>query len=1088
MPAKSSKSKRELLRLLWLMCVCTALFSGDLQSRQVRHTSNDQTDNEARQAVARADELRANWKEASLREAIEQYDKAALTWISVSNFATAAQSTLKSADVCFLLNEYREALKRYEQADSLADRAGDWLQKATVMARRGRLQSLLGKNDLAQQQVTKALDLLKQHEADRSSDATKVYGETLSILAEVTYAKGDFAKAREQFKNALEYLRDDPAGEARAHLFSGYIEGGIGNQQKAFQEFSQALNLYQQVNDKGGEGLARTALGLWHSYREEYNRAFELHQEASEIFRAIGDHHSLAIVLNALGQRYEKQGEFLLAFDRYQEALHLLEKIESVDGITATLFNLASIQLLRQKPDEALALYEHCARLSHEAKKVRSEANALNEIPKFYASQGRYELALKQYQRVMKFYQSIGDRRSETLALNGYGEVLLKAGQPQAALDAFRRALPLTDQVGDKEIEISTRYNLASVNLALGFHEAALSSIRQALDIMEDLRTKVTSPDFRVSYFSEGRKYYELCIEILMQLDRLHPGKGFVAQAFLMSEKSRARLLLDLVSESRASSGQVPAAGLIERERELRGLFRKQAQYRLDLSLNGSSPDEIAAVDTQLEQLRAKYQEVQAQLRQQYPRLFSAEQLDSFNLQQIQNELRDGQTTLLEFALGEERSYLWMVTSDSLECHELPARKILEDSARELYQLTTARSSKQTENYQAEVAKADNAYLEKATKLSQMLLGPVANHLGNKRLLVVTEGALQHISLEALPVPVEETDRPGRLESVSGKFLIEQNEIVVLPSISTLIAIRNAPHRAHSPEKLVAIIADPVFSDNDDRVKNEAGTRGVALASSDKKPDQTLTSISPNQRRNGALRRLTYASEEADAISSVAPWGTTLVARGFDATRETAMSPDIGQYQIVHFATHGVLNSERPELSGIVLSSVDRDGQLKNGLMPLYDIYSMDLSAEVTVLSACQTASGKDIRGEGLVGLAHGFVSAGSRSVVASLWEVDDRATAFLMADFYDSMFQKGMSPAAALRSAKLNTMKDKRWSKPYYWAGFVLQGEFTNHIVVERHSWLRFGLVSLGLLILIASVLLVIRKRLRRLPPALST
>ena len=1086
MPTKTSKSKREFLRLLWLMCVCTTLFSGDLQSRQVRHTPNDQTDNEARQVVARADELRANWKEGSLREAIEQYDKAALTWISASNFATAAQSTLKSADVCFLLNEYGEALKRYEQAESLADRAGDWPQKATVMARRGRLQSLLGKNDLAQQQITKVLDLLKQHEANRSGDAANVYGETLSILAEVTYAKGDFAKAREQFKNALEYLRDDPSGKARVHLFSGYIEGGIGNQQKAFEEFSQARKLYQQAKDKVGEGLAITALGLWHSYREEYSLAFELHQAAVEIFRGIGDRHSLAIVLNAQGQRYEKQKEFSLAFDRYQEALHLFEKIESVDGITATLFNLAAIQSLRGKQDEALALYERCVRLSRSARKVRSEVNALTNIAEFYASQGRYELALKQYQQVMKFYESIGDLRSKAIALNASGEVLLKAGQPQAALDVFRRCLPLTEKVGDKEIEISTRYNLARANLALGSHETALSFIRQALAIMEDLRAKVASPDFRVSYFSEGRKYYELCIEILMQLDRLHPGQGFVAEAFLMSEKSRARLLFDLVSESRTSSFQVPAARLIEQERELRGLFQVQAQYRLNLSLSGSNPDEIAAVDTQLDQLRAEYQEVQAQLRQQYPQMFSAEQLDSFSLQQIQNELRDGQTTLLEFALGGERSYLWMITSDSLECYELPARKILEDAARELYQLTTARSGKQIENYQAEVEKADNAYLEKATKLSQMLLGPVANHLGNKRLLIVTEGALQRISLEALPVPVKNYSE--RLDSGPVKFLIEQNEIVVLPSISTLIAIRNAPHRAHSPDKLVAIIADPVFSDNDDRVKNEAGTRGIVLAASDKKPDQTVTSISPNQMRNGALRRLTYASEEADAISSVAPWGTTLVAKGFDATRETAMSPDIGQYQIVHFATHGVLNSERPELSGIVLSSVDRDGQLKNGLMPLYDIYSLDLSAEVTVLSACQTASGKDIKGEGLVGLAHGFVSAGSRSVVASLWEVDDRATAFLMTDFYDSMFQKGMSPAAALRSAKLNTMKDTRWSKPYYWAGFVLQGEFTNRIVVERHSWLRFGLVSLGLLILIASVLLLVRKRLRRLPPALST
>lgn len=1103
MPAKSRTAKRGLLGLLWLICVCLALFSTESKSNQPEHppkqnavkiqsltrAPRDEQDSEARKAVARADELRASWTENSLRDSIEQYDKAALTWISISDFAAAAQPLLKSGDVCFLLNEYREARNRYQQAEALADKTGDWLAKATVMARIGRLESLLGNNDLAQQQLTRALDLLKQHEATRNGNATNAYGETLGNLAEVTYAKGDFAKSREQFKSALEILRDDPSGEARIHLFNGYIEGGIGNLQKAFEEFSEALKLYQQVKDKGGEGLALTALGLWHSHREEYNLALELHQRAIEIFRAIGDRHSQAIALNALGQRFQKLREYPLAFDQYEQALHLLEEVGSVDGITATLFKLASIQSLRNKPDEALALYERCIRLSHDAKKVRSEVYALNEIATFYASQGRYELAQKQYQRVMKFYESIGDFRGEATTLNGYGDVLLKAGQPRAALDAFRRALPLSDKVGNKDIRISTLHNLARANLALGSPEAALSLIRQALDTIEDLRASVDSPDFRASYFSGERKHYELGIEILMQLDRRHPGQGFAAEALLMSEESRARLLRDLVSESRIASRQAPSTKLLERERELRALFQIQAQYRLNLYVSGGDPKEISVVDNQLAQLRAQYQEVQAQVRKEYPRLFSPEQVDRLSLPQIQKELRDGQTMLLEYSLGNERSYLWAVTSSFMECYELPARKVIEDAARELYQLTTARqvSGEQTENYQAKVEEADNAYLEKATKLSQMLLAPVADQLGNRRLLVVTEGALQHISLEALPVPIGKTGRPDGPESVNRKFLIEQNEVVVLPSISTLVALRNARPRAHLPNKLVAIIADPVVGSNDERVKRAAVSRGTALAAGDKNANQPLTS-NPNQTRNGALPRLTYASDEADAISAVAPWRTTLVAKGFDATRETAMGPDVRQYQIVHFATHGLLDSERPELSGIVLSSVERDGQKKNGLMPLYDIYSLDLSAELTVLSACETALGKDIRGEGLVGLTHSFISAGSNSVVASLWKVDDRATAFLMTDFYHSMLQEGMSPAAALRSAKLKVMRDKRWSAPYYWAGFVLQGEYTNHIVVARHSWLRFGLVLLGSLILLASVLLVIKRRMRRFPLAQST
>jgi len=206
-----------------------------------------------------------------------------------------------------------------------------------------------------------------------------------------------------------------------------------------------------------------------------------------------------------------------------------------------------------------------------------------------------------------------------------------------------------------------------------------------------------------------------------------------------------------------------------------------------------------------------------------------------------------------------------------------------------------------------------------------------------------------------------------------------------------------------------------------------------------------------------------------------------MIARGFDATRETAMSAHLGEYQILHFATHGLLDNNHPELSGIVLTMVDKNGVDRNGVMPLHDIYNMDLSAELTVLSACQTALGKDIKGEGLVGLSHSFISAGSKTVVASLWKVDDQATATLMADFYQSMLQKGRSPAAALRAAKLKLMQDKRWSAPYFWAGFVVQGEYTNHIAVENNAWRHLGVIVLLSLLLISCGLIVFNVRRRR-------
>jgi CHAT domain-containing protein len=298
--------------------------------------------------------------------------------------------------------------------------------------------------------------------------------------------------------------------------------------------------------------------------------------------------------------------------------------------------------------------------------------------------------------------------------------------------------------------------------------------------------------------------------------------------------------------------------------------------------------------------------------------------------------------------------------------------------------------------------------------------------------------------------------------------------------MSTLVAIRAEAHRSTSPTRVVAVIADPVFSRADDRVQGDVSA-DVAHAALNQNSTEPVQDAVRGFQRAGDPDRLMHAAEEADAISALAPRGTTLVAKGFDASRETAMSSLIGEYQIVHFATHGFLDSEHPELSGIVLSMVDRNGVPKNGLMPLHDIYGLDLSAELIVLSACQTALGKEVKGEGLVGLTHSFMSAGSKSVVASLWKVDDRATSMLMSDFYESILKKGIRPAAALRSAKLGLMESQQWSAPYYWAGFVFQGDYDNHIAVKSNSLFHVGLAAL-LLVLISGGLIVLRRRRRRL------
>jgi CHAT domain-containing protein len=507
----------------------------------------------------------------------------------------------------------------------------------------------------------------------------------------------------------------------------------------------------------------------------------------------------------------------------------------------------------------------------------------------------------------------------------------------------------------------------------------------------------------------------------------------------------------------------------------------------MELSLSRKDSIEVAEVANEIGELRAQYQEIETRLREQTPKGLSLASFVPLSLEQIQNELRDSDTMLLQYALGNERSYLWAITANSFHSYELPARKTIEDAAVEIYLLFTARQGLEGQpdgDYLSRIEAADSLLPEKVSKLSQMLLGPVAQQLGTRKLLMVTEGALQSIPFDALPAPGVQLAGRGNWDAYFESLLINTNEISVSPSISTLRAIRSQKNDRGSPNRTLAVIADPVFSRNDDRVQIPRMAPVVAGAASDQSSEEVVQRGLVSISRGSGPARLTYSSKEADAISAKAPRGTTMIAKGFDASRETAMSSQVGQYQIVHFATHGYLDSEHPELSGIVLTMVDPNGVRQNGLMPLHDIYSLDLSAELTVLSACQTALGKDISGEGLVGLTHSFLSAGSRSVVATLWKVDDRATANLMTGFYESMLQKGMPTGAALRSAKLKMIKEKQWRAPYFWAGFVLQGDYTNRIAVEKDSWVHPGWVLLVLLVLLSSGVIVLHKRRRRSAP----
>jgi len=410
----------------------------------------------------------------------------------------------------------------------------------------------------------------------------------------------------------------------------------------------------------------------------------------------------------------------------------------------------------------------------------------------------------------------------------------------------------------------------------------------------------------------------------------------------------------------------------------------------------------------------------------------------------IQQQL-DDDMLLLQYALDQKRSHLWAVTGTNITHYYLPGRAEIEKSANELQQALIDNEPRRSKESDIEALarrrSAPARFQQHAFELSRLILNDVAPQLGNKRLVIVADGSLHYIPFEALPLPAVIVTAQHATSNSQHPLLLLNNEIVYQPSASALAMLRTRPVVVSNR---VAVLADPVFNKEDSN-----GTRGVisrkAKGSSDSvdaskaKLRRSLRDIGDIGTGEYTLQRLEFSLKEANAITRVAPRGS-MKAVGFKASRALAMSPLLKQFGYVHFATHGLLNGINPELSGIVLSMVNERGQPEDGYLTLRDIYRLDLPTHLVVVSACETGVGKRVPGEGLIGITRGFMNAGAQSVVVSLWRVDDEATAELMERFYTHMFKRALSPAAALRQAKLD-MKDQH--HPYQWAGFVLQGDW---------------------------------------------
>jgi len=632
-------------------------------------------------------------------------------------------------------------------------------------------------------------------------------------------------------------------------------------------------------------------------------------------------------------------------------------------------------------------------------------------------------------------------------------------GEKQRALEYYQQSLFLMRSMERRLGEAELLYRIARVHYDRGNLSAALQDIEASLKIIESMRSKITRDELRASFFANAQDYFAFYIDLLMRLDKERPADGYAAAALNASERARARVLLELLAEARKRTRHDADRTLFDRERQLRQALNEKAEYQTRLKAGDHTAEWAAEVEKEITTLQREHDEVRGRMRQRRLLNDALPQPATLSLREIQTEVVDADTILLEYALGDERSFLWAVTADSVTSYELPKRAEIDAAARKMYDLLTTRNQRKTgetvEQRRVRISAAEAEYEDAVQRLSEMVLSPFGAQLGTKRLLVVSDGALQYIPFAALIDPATAKGPPENKQP-----LVARHEIVSSPSASVLaLQRRELSGRKEAPEPL-AVFADPVYDQSDKRVrvisrnvdKTDVATNSHQFASQDvvRRKTQLPTDLERATRdfdlslsdNPSKIRRLPFSRAEAEAILQLAP-GQAFKALDFSANRNLAIGPEMSRYRILHFATHGLLNNEHPELSGIVLSLIDERGHKVDGFLRLNEIYNLRLPAELVVLSACQTALGKQVRGEGLVGLVRGFMYAGSKRVVASLWKVDDEATAELMKIFYRGMLKENMRPASALRAAKVEMSHHKRWHSPYYWAAFELQGEW---------------------------------------------
>lgn len=908
-------------------------------------------------------------------------------------------------------------LEAYENALAARRKLGDPVLIGKTLNGLGSVYKNLAEYD-------KALSYYRQALAVRKTlDRPTELGQTMAYTGIIYYRTGNLLEAERLFREALAtFTPETPerfVNEARLGLANVY--GDVGESRRALEVEGEILESAIRQGDRSMEATTRANMGREHLALGDFAEALGMLGKASEIQEDLGERSDLASTTNSLGAAYLGIGDLPRAMEFFERAEELaLEADAPLIAVMATI-NKGKVYSRKEQYDRAFELYEKARTESEEMDLPVGIRNALIGMAVAHDRKQDYARALELYRQVLSMDDDAGILTNLPQDHVNVGNALAGLGRLGEARDSFRTSLTVARKTRNRDALWRAYLGIADCHEQAGTLDSARVYNERAMDAMETQRDLALSSETKAEWLRERALVYEAQVHVLAKLHDRDPGAGYAQEALAVAERGKAQAFRDILGESGLVADKDTDPALIA-ERDQLELALKSTRFRLrQAGADGTPEDSLKRLETELRELESSMSNVLQRIRLQNPRLAAMDPEKPSTLKAIRKTLLGGEDqAILEYALGDSASYLWVIRGRSLNLHRLPPRPVVEAEASALQRaISTPYSTEQT------VVRA-------SVRMYEMLLAPAAGEIRDAGLVyLIPDGALNFIPFTVLMSGAPElADLRGQPAFPDCSYALDEKRVLYGPSATTLVQLASRPARTRSDRTFLGV-GDPVYA-------GWGKTEFRRIGNLSPKAD---SAAAPAGMVGEEWKPLPRTRDEVMKIASYFEGNKATVLLGDEARESTLDSPGfLSRFGILHFATHGLADERRPDRSELVLS-YPRDSSSEDGCLQASEVYKLKLSADLVVLSACETGRGKMVRGEGVLGLPRAFLYAGASAVVVSLWSVADQAAVEMMPVFYEHMMDRGEPPAEALRLAAQHVRSMEGFSHPFYWAPFVFIG-----------------------------------------------